>query len=66
MKIIGTTERMCACCEKRTKHLKVIVNMEGKAVIVFRCTEKHGGKTEEPRPDRPSTAFVDDAMNFPQ
>jgi hypothetical protein len=48
MKIIGTTERMCACCEKRTKHLKVIVNMEGKAVIVFMCTEKHGGKTEDP------------------
>lgn len=42
MVILGSTEQKCDCCNRRTKHLKVLVN----GFILFMCAELHGGKVE--------------------
>lgn len=43
MVVLGSTEQKCDCCNRRTKHLKVLVN----GFILFMCSELHGGKVEK-------------------
>ena len=62
MRILGSDTMYCACCKKRTKHLKVLVN----GVILFLCDELHGVERQTDLATKVQTGHAHDAGCFPE